>query len=117
MKLIDLIELFFEPVPVQFEPMPWRGPEPGRGLAVEYHFPRWSSTGPLPGYHFHYRDKGYEWVSPARVVSTPVGRRPLRTPDGEIVGSFKSGPTLAELIRDGHLTPLPLKWPRPGEHL
>lgn len=111
MKLIDLIELFFEPVPVQFEPMPWRGRVP-ESMAMESSTDNWVGvTGCPSGWLFMYPDR-YEMVSPARVVSVPAGRRPLRTPDGEIVGSFKSGPTLAELIRDGHLTPLPLKWPK-----
>jgi len=73
MKLIDLIELLFKRAPVQFEPVPWRGPLSEPLPVAEYYFPTTEPGYPLAGWHIHYagRDR-YEWVSRPRVVT---GRR------------------------------------------
>lgn len=63
MKLIDLIELLFDPLPVQFEPVPWHGPMPKRWLCTALDVP--TEFGGWVGY---YSDNEAEFVSPARVV-------------------------------------------------
>jgi hypothetical protein len=72
MKLIDLIELLFRRYPVQFEPVPWTGPVPESLPVAEDYFPSTEPGYPLAGWHFHYSDHTYEWVSRARVIT---GRR------------------------------------------
>lgn len=95
MKLIDLIELLFRPLPVQFEPVPWHGPMPERWLHGSWCDHVW---GPLdkdgrrvkvPVYRFWYSDRFVEMVSEPRVISGPKGCEPLVGSDGKILGWFK----------------------------
>ena len=100
MKLIDLIELLFRPLPVQFEPVPWRGPMPDRWLHADWRdrvwvdSHGWERPARQPVYRFKYSDRFVETGSAARVV------RPV------------TGPTIADLIRDGYLAPLSSNWPK-----